>query len=419
MPSRLLSACAVAAAVLCWPHVAASADGALLPPTPLVLKDGRIAQVTVHTVRFPLGKDQPDEAEQAALTGLVDELATDCFLTAQAVGHVEPGPGSDGETLAAHRLARARADRVQAALTGRGLPASSIASVWDWQFAIREPRVTLWVFRLAEGDDCDNQPIAQAGAAPAGAEAPVPAVVEQPAPPAAEPQPEMVVDASAAAEAAVPAPLQAPEAAEPEPVAAAVGADAGAGAAGKAAAVAEQETAPAAPTAETATAAEEAPEQATEVEQAAQAEQPTQVEQAPQVGQAPQVEPALPIELAAQPEPPAQAGAESDAATLAITFDVNSSYFPKGISRELKALVGGLEPQRTYEAVLEGAVSAEALRNGGDKESRTYNRWIADRRMDRVADWLRQNVGRSLSITHGYVENDSSRRVTVRLRPVP
>ena len=89
------------------------------------------------------------------------------------------------------------------------------------------------------------------------------------------------------------------------------------------------------------------------------------------------------------------------------------------ISRELKALVGGLEPQRTYEAVLEGAVSAEALRNGGDKESRTYNRWIADRRMDRVADWLRQNVGRSLSITHGYVENDSSRRVTVRLRPVP
>ena len=46
-------------------------------------------------------------------------------------------------------------------------------------------------------------------------------------------------------------------------------------------------------------------------------------------------------------------------------------------------------------------------------------RGIADRRMERVADWLRQNVGGSLAVRHAYVENDSSRRVTVTVRPIP
>lgn len=373
MPSRLASIGAVAAAVL-FPFAAfaaPAAEGLLLPPTPLVLKDGRIAQVTVHTIRFPLGKDQPDEAEQAALAGLVDGLATDCFLTAQAVGHVEPGPGSDGETLAAHRLARARADRVQAALTERGLPASSIASVWDWQFAVREPRVTLWVFRLAAGDDCDSRPIARMDSPPASAETAVPAAVEPPAAPVAEPVPEMIVDA--AAETAVPPALEAPEAeAEPEPQPAPVSADSGA--------------TPAPP-------------------------EPVQAAAEP-------VQAAMPAAEAAAPVEAVEAKAEAET-TLAITFDVNSSYFPKGTSRELKALVGGLEPQRTYEVVLEGAVSADALRRGAEQDGHAYNRWIADRRMDRVADWLRQNLGGSLSIRHSYVENDSSRRVMIRVHPLP
>ena len=58
------------------------------------------------------------------------------------------GPASqgDGDTLAAHRLARARSEAVQAALVRGGLPADSVASVWDHQFTVREPRVTLWCF---------------------------------------------------------------------------------------------------------------------------------------------------------------------------------------------------------------------------------------------------------------------------------
>ncbi len=56
-----------------------------------------------------------------------------------------------GDTLAEHRLARARADRVRDEMIDRGLAASAIASVWDWQFVVKEPRVTLWVFDLPEG----------------------------------------------------------------------------------------------------------------------------------------------------------------------------------------------------------------------------------------------------------------------------
>ncbi|HMR30788.1 MAG TPA: hypothetical protein PKA09_07520, partial [Geminicoccus sp.] len=220
MPSRLSFAFTIAAALLSTPLAAAADEGLLLAPTPLVLKDGRIAQVTIHTIRFPLGKDEPEATERQALAGLVEELATDCFLTAQAVGHVEPGPGSDGETLAAHRLARARADRVQAALTGRGLPAGSIASVWDWQFAVREPRVTLWVFRLAEGDDCDSQPIAADGTPATGDRTPVTADAAQPAQPPAEAAPERMAVVEAEA---LPQALQASEDVdEPLPVAAAV-----------------------------------------------------------------------------------------------------------------------------------------------------------------------------------------------------
>ena len=65
-----------------------------------------------------------------------------------------PGAHGDGDTLTAHRLARARSDAVTAALLQAGLPADSVTSVWDHQFAAREPRVTLWMFARPAGDDC-------------------------------------------------------------------------------------------------------------------------------------------------------------------------------------------------------------------------------------------------------------------------
>jgi len=45
-----------------------------------------------------------------------------------------------------------------------------------------------------------------------------------------------------------------------------------------------------------------------------------------------------------------------------------------------------------------------------------YNRWLAERRVGRVAEWLKQNAGgRRIEIGTAYAEDDPSRRVTVRL----
>jgi hypothetical protein len=136
-----------------------AAAQALLAPTPLILKDGRIASVAVHVLSFRQGAEALDAEGSAELRALTREAATDCFLTAQVIGHVGLAEISANDTLGAHRLARSRADSVQAALIGGGLPVNAIASVWDWQFMVREPRATIWLFRLTEGEDCEGTPL--------------------------------------------------------------------------------------------------------------------------------------------------------------------------------------------------------------------------------------------------------------------
>lgn len=136
---------------------------------PLVLKDGRIAQVGIWAIPFKAKASELEGEVKDELAALLATLATDCFLTAQVIGHVEPEAARAEEALSAHRLARARADRIHRALIERGLQASAIASVWDWQFVVKEPRVTLWVFHLQQGEDCQGKPLeaARAGAPPA------------------------------------------------------------------------------------------------------------------------------------------------------------------------------------------------------------------------------------------------------------
>ena len=104
---------------------AAVAPDVLLQPTPLVLKDGRIANVAIHLLPFDSGNGALPGEIAAQLAEIATALATDCFLTAQVIGHVSSREVAENETLEAHRLARARADAVQAALIGSGLPATS------------------------------------------------------------------------------------------------------------------------------------------------------------------------------------------------------------------------------------------------------------------------------------------------------
>ena len=157
----------------------AAAGDSLLSPTPLILKDGRIANVSVHVVAFAPGGSALESAIAQRLSALTDEAATDCFLTAQVIGHVGSSEVAGNDTLNAHRLARARADAVQASLIAGGLPAKAIASVWDWQFMVREARATLWVFRLTPGEDCEGAPLDSAAPLVARAE-PWPAPTQDP-----------------------------------------------------------------------------------------------------------------------------------------------------------------------------------------------------------------------------------------------
>jgi outer membrane protein OmpA-like peptidoglycan-associated protein len=128
---------------------------------PFAIRDGRIAQVSVHVVPFEPGRRELTPSAKAALERLVAAIATDCFLTAQAIGHARPDAPGEGDTLQAHELAQARSKLVQTLLARAGLPKDAVAALADYGFSLREPRVTLWVFGLAEGEECAGKSLAR------------------------------------------------------------------------------------------------------------------------------------------------------------------------------------------------------------------------------------------------------------------
>jgi hypothetical protein len=150
------------------PHAAATEP--LLRPTPLVLKDGRLAKVSVHILPFAPGEADLASEPAGYLAKLTRAVDTDCFLTAQVIGHIAFSEVADDDSWKANRLARERADAVHASLIDGGLPMKAIASVWDWQFMVREPRATLWVFELpprVEQGNAEPERVTRAAAAPA------------------------------------------------------------------------------------------------------------------------------------------------------------------------------------------------------------------------------------------------------------
>jgi hypothetical protein len=483
--------------LLSWPVRAAAAPEALLQPTPLVLKDGRIANVSIHLLPFDTGQGELGRDVAARLAELIATVATDCFLTAQVIGHVSSREVADNETLAAHRLARSRADAVQASLIGGGLPAKAIASVWDWQFLVREPRATLWVFRLIQGEDCEGLPLngdasalvaandpgrtPSAQAAPAES-APARAVAARPAeaPPAAEAPPPAAVTAAApeasspAAQAEVDQPASGAELAGV--VGSAVAAEAMSQAETLEKAIAARPDDAAAPQLQTqdaqaAPAAAKAPRPAGASSDGRDGPQAREevVRAGPAPGTVPMVTRPLPAMSPAQPaeRPAASSGDRSTESTIAaveptpaapgqraqragtdaaatqqsaleqgperqgkvewgqdnvvITFATNSSYFPPGTARRLSSLLGNTASGGRYRVQLEVGVSGSDTVVGAStpEEARQYNRWLAERRLDRVREWLEENVkDRQLEIEPAFQANDSSRRVVVRIAPV-
>lgn len=312
-------------AATAWLGCCSSLSGNELPSLtpgllPMAIRDGRVANISVHAVPFALGARELEPSVADALDRLIGDSADDCFLTAQAVGHVRPGTPGDGDTLTAHRLARARAELVRGSLVGGGLSADAVAAVWDYQFTVREPRVTLWIFRLPEGAECRGEPLPAVGVA--AKRKPSPA---RPEPPAAD-------------LARVEPPLPSP------------GADS----------------------------------------------------------------PPLPPRA---PTPPVM-NAGPPVAMSELSFDTGSSFFPRGAEQELRRLVAALPTGQAYRFEIRAGIDDRSVKDGGPEASARYNRWLSERRLARVSDWLEQHAEvRDIEVSSALVEEDRSPRVAVRALP--
>ncbi len=501
----------------------------LLRPTPLVLKDGRIANVSIHVLPFASGQAELAAAPAEYLAKLTRAVGTDCFLTAQVIGHIASDEIAGDDTLNAHRLARSRADAVQASLIGGGLPAKAIASVWDWQFMVREPRATLWVFELTAGEDCEGRQLhgdlvaeapatEQGNAAPERVTKPAVAPAETPDAPAATAAKPAATAAKPAATAAKPAATArgeaAPKPAQPATAQPPVIAQAEAVPPAAAAPAARPQAEPgqarqaAAKLTEPAPAAESKPAASRPTRRAdgprphrrprrrpnppsrpprpqrrprrrpnppsrpprphrRPRRRPNPPSRPPRPQRRPRRRPSPPSrpprphrrppapaqsvehtataapQTVARAEPAEQAAiAAAPAATsqspvkpstddgkvengpqggLVITFATNSSYFPSGAAAQLRELLAGVNGEKKYQVTLQVAVSGTTQVVGAKSadEAARYNRWLADRRVERVQAWLVKNAGaQALSIKPEYVANDNSRRLTVRFAPV-
>jgi outer membrane protein OmpA-like peptidoglycan-associated protein len=105
---------------------------------------------------------------------------------------------------------------------------------------------------------------------------------------------------------------------------------------------------------------------------------------------------------------------------LVITFATNSSYFPPGASKRLRRLLAEIDAENCYRVSLQVAVSGSSKVVGAKspREAVRYNKWLAERRLERVRQWLLENGSSDrLSITPEYLTDDESRQVVVRLTP--
>ena len=116
------------------------------------------------------------------------------------------------------------------------------------------------------------------------------------------------------------------------------------------------------------------------------------------------------------PEAQVPVGEESSAVGREIVFDINSSFLAPAALSALKRLGSELSGDRPYRLALQAAVSDDGVKGAKPKEAERYNRWLAERRLDRAAAWLRQHAQVELAIEPGFMEHDPSRRVTLSAR---
>jgi hypothetical protein len=128
--------------------------------------------------------------------------------------------------------------------------------------------------------------------------------------------------------------------------------------------------------------------------------------------------PPPPPKATVKAEPPAGPAVAEEG--IELVFDNNSSFLPESAARQLKQWVRTLPRAGGYKVEIAAAVGGADVEAGGDPaQAARYARWLADRRLGRVAEWLEKNVqARDLQMQRRFLENDGSRRVVIRVSPV-
>jgi hypothetical protein len=104
---------------------------------------------------------------------------------------------------------------------------------------------------------------------------------------------------------------------------------------------------------------------------------------------------------------------------LVIPFEVNSSYFGRPKAQPPHELVQAMETDGRYRVELIATVAAGTVRGAETPEEKLrYNRWMAERRIERIEEWLTRNAPSELEIGHDLLEDDPTRRVLVWVRPL-
>lgn len=122
---------------------------------------------------------------------------------------------------------------------------------------------------------------------------------------------------------------------------------------------------------------------------------------------------------AADTAPPLPASVGGEQIGLEIVYDLNSSFLPPAGAQDLERLLARLRPDRRYELELVAAVNEQGVRGANATDARRYNRWLAERRLERLTGWLNREAVLSLEIRGRLVEGDSTRRVAVGVRELP
>ena len=105
-------------------------------------------------------------------------------------------------------------------------------------------------------------------------------------------------------------------------------------------------------------------------------------------------------------------------AFLVLTFALNSSYLSADGFQRLRRFAATLPADRPLRFELAATVSDDPVRGARAGEEQQYHRWLAERRLQRIADWLSRRLGRDVEITRRFIPHDRSRRVSIRVHPV-